>query len=80
MVAVRALAWERPARVPAARTRLWAMAAMASQAALAVNFPDGRCASGPSFRSARNCSMTAWPRCCSSAWTSSNGESVKTAW
>ena len=39
-----------------------------------------RCARGPFLRSARTCSMTAWPRCCSSAWTSSNGESVKTAW
>jgi len=80
MVAARALAWRQPASVPAARSRLWAMAAAASQAALAVNFPDGRWASGPSLRSARSCSITAWPRCCSSAWISSNGESVKTAW
>jgi hypothetical protein len=78
MVAARALAWRRPARVPAARTRFCAMAAVASQAALAVNFPDGRCARGPSLRSAMTCSMMAWPRCCSSAWMSSNGESVKT--
>jgi hypothetical protein len=47
------------------------MAAMASQAALALNFPEGRWARGPSLRSAGSCSMTAWPRCCSSAWTSS---------
>ena len=46
------------------------MAAMASQAALALNFPDGRCARGPSLRSASSCSMIAWPRCCSSAWRS----------
>ncbi len=35
----RALAWRRPARAPATRTRLQAMAAMASQAAFALNFP-----------------------------------------
>ena len=56
------------------------MAAMASQAAFAAKSPDSRCASGPSLRSAKTCSMTAWPRCCSSAWASVNGELVKTAW
>ena len=30
--------------------------------------------------SAKTCSTTAWSRCCPSAWTSSNGESVNTAW
>jgi len=45
MVAARALACRRLARAPAARTRLWAMAAMAamaSQAALALNFRQVR--------------------------------------
>ena len=37
-------------------------------------------ASGPLVTSAKTCSTTAWPRCCPSAWTVSNGESVKTAW
>jgi len=39
MVAARALAWRRPARVPAARSRLWAMAAMASQAGNSSPWP-----------------------------------------
>ena len=56
------------------------MAAQVSQAALAANEPDGRCASGPSVQSAKTCSTIAWSRCCSSAWISSNGESVKIAW
>src|SRR6516225_1258803 len=30
--------------------------------------------------SAKTCSTMAWSRCCPSAWTSSNGESVNTAW
>ena len=33
----------------AARVRLNAMEARASQAAFALNFPDGACASGPSW-------------------------------
>ena len=52
----------------------------ASQAALAGNEPEGRWASGPSVQSAKTCSMTAWSRCCSSAWSVANGESVNTAW
>jgi len=50
-VASRALAWKVEARVPAARVRLNAKAASTSQAALAVNVPDGRWASGPSLSS-----------------------------
>ena len=30
--------------------------------------------------SAKTCSTTAWSRCCPSAWISSNGEPVNTAW
>ena len=51
-VADRALACRTLAAAPAARSRLKARQARASQAALAVNFPDGACASGPSFSSA----------------------------
>ena len=40
-----------PAAVNVWRPRLWASTARPSQAALAVNLPDGRCASGPSLRS-----------------------------
>ena len=79
MVAL-ALAKVRLASDPAARSRLCAMAAQASQAAFAGNEPDGRCASGPSARSANTCSTWAWSRWCSSAWRVSNGESVNTAW
>jgi hypothetical protein len=59
IVAVVALAKSGAATVPAARVRLNAMAASTSQAALAVNTPDGRCASAKFFRSAWTCSMTA---------------------
>lgn len=51
-----------PAAVDAARARLWAMTANCSQAAFAVNFPDGRCASGPALSSAMTCSTIACPR------------------
>src|SRR5262245_29319211 len=54
----------------AARVRLWAIAVRASQALSALNRPEGRCASGPSMSSAKTCSMTAWPRWCASACTS----------
>jgi hypothetical protein len=43
--------------------RLWAIAAQASQASLALNCPDGRCASGPAITSALTCSMIACWRC-----------------
>ena len=59
MVAVVARAWKLEARAPAARVRLKAIAVRTSQAELAANFPDGRCASGPFFRSAMTCSMMA---------------------
>ena len=49
------------------------MAAIDSQAAFAANIPDGICAMGPLVTAAKACSTTAWPRCCPSAWTRSNG-------
>ena len=52
-VAPRATACSPPASVPAARSRLWAITAQASQAQLAANSPDGMRASGPSIRSAK---------------------------
>ena len=67
IVAVVALAWKREASAPAARVRLNAIAASTSQAPLAVNCPEGRCASGPFFRSAMTCSMIAWRRWSASA-------------
>src|SRR6266516_3917402 len=74
------LAQARLARDPAARSRLCAMAAQASQAAFAGKEPEGRWATGPSVQSAKTCSTTAWSRWCSSAWMVWNGESVNTAW
>jgi hypothetical protein len=56
------------------------MAAMVSHAALAAKWPDGRWASGPLVMSVKTCSTIAWPRWWPSAWISSTGESVKTAW
>ena len=65
------------AQLQARRSRLSAIAAMASHAAFALKRPD--VGERPSDRSAMTCSMMAWSRCCSSAW-SSRGESVNTAW
>ena len=67
IVPVVALAWNAEARAPAVRVRLKAIAAQTSQALLAQNFPDGRCASGPFFRSAMTCSTIACPRWADSA-------------
>jgi hypothetical protein len=70
MVAVAALAWQVEVSAHSARLRLNdAVAARTSQAELAANFPEGRCASGPFFRSAMTCSMIAWRR-----WSASGGE------
>ena len=77
---MRARAWRPPARAPAARVRLWAIAAQTSQAALAVNRPEGRCASGPFFSSAMTCSMMAWSRWVASAASIGSRLSVNTAW
>src|SRR5215218_7932096 len=51
MVAVVALASTPPARLAAARVRLKAITAQTSQALLAANLPEGRCASAAFFRS-----------------------------
>ena len=51
-----------PARRPTARARLWAITASASQAALAMNLPDGRCARPALLSSAIRCSTTACRR------------------
>jgi hypothetical protein len=55
--------------VAAARVRLKAITARTSQAAFAVNFPEGRCASAEPLRSAWTCSMIACPRWVLSAAT-----------
>lgn len=80
MVEVLARAWNGEARTPAARVRLKAIAAQTSQALLAQPFPEGRCASGPPFRSAMTCSMIACPRCALSAASIGRGLLVNTAW
>src|SRR5699024_6450598 len=59
-------------RVAAARVRLNAMTAQVSQAALALNTPEGRCASAEAFRSAWTFSMIACARWVLSAATVSN--------
>ena len=56
-VAVTALPRALLARVPAARVRLKAMQASTSQAALAVNTLEGKCASADAFRSEFTCSI-----------------------
>jgi len=76
---VAALAWKVEARVPVARVRLKAIAAQTSQALLAPKCPEGRCASGPFFRSAMTCSMIACARCAASAASISRGLLVNTA-
>ena len=50
-----------PARIPAARRRLCAMAAHNTKVEFSANRP-GRCASSPSMRSANRLSMIAWRR------------------
>jgi len=58
--------------VAAARVRFNEITAHTSQAAFAVNTPEGRWASAEFFRSAWTCSMIAWPRWILSAVTVSN--------
>ena len=65
---------------PAVRVRLKFMAAQTSEALLAQNFPDGRCASGPPLRSAMTCSTISWARWVFSACSTGKGELVNTAW
>ena len=59
MVPLRALPRSVPASEPTARERLNAIVASTSQAALAVNTPEGRWANALSLRSALICSMIA---------------------
>ena len=79
MVAPRATAWRVEARAPSARVSACAVTASWTQAALALNAAEGRCAHGPSIRSAKTCSTTAWPRWSDSACASGKGLSVNTA-
>ena len=62
---------------PAARSRLWAIAAHRTQAEFAPNRPEGICANGPSIRSANTVSMMAWRRWVMSAASTGSSESVK---
>ena len=55
------------------RVRLWENAAQTSQAALAVNRPEGRWASGPFFSGAMTCSTMAWWRWVASAASVGSG-------
>ena len=61
MVAPRALACRPPASTPTARVRVCAIAASCSHAEFAENDPDGRCANGPSTRSANASSIDRVP-------------------
>src|SRR5690349_1517834 len=79
-VAPRARACGRPARVPAAWSRLWAIAAHSAQAELAPKCPDGRWARGPSIRSANTVSMIAWRRWTMSASAVGRSVLVKNGW
>jgi hypothetical protein len=45
-----------------------------------MKLPEGRCGSGPFFRSAMTCSMIACRRWSASAAIIGNGELVNTAW
>ena len=76
-VAPRATACAPPASVPAARSRLCAITAQASQAQFAANSPDGIWASGPSIRSAKVVSTMACLRWVMSASVVGRSELVK---
>ena len=80
IVPVVARAWKVEASAPAVRVRLNAIVAQTSQALLAQKCPDGRCASGPFFRSAITCSTIACARCAFSASSIASGLLVNTAW
>jgi len=60
MVTAVALAWKTDAMVRAARVRLNAIAAKTSHASLGPNWPEGKWARAPLFRSAIACSIMAW--------------------
>ena len=79
MVAPRATACRAEARAPSARVSACALTASWTQAALALNAAEGRCAYGPSITSAKTCSTTAWARWSDSACAIWKGLSVNTA-
>ena len=79
-VAQRAVACRVEAAAPAARSRLNAMQPRVSQAALAVNRPEGAWASGPLLSSAMTCSMMACSRWVVSASVVLSVELVMNAW
>ena len=79
-VAPRATALAAPASTPAARSRLWAIAAHRIQAELAPNRPEGMWASGPSIRSANTVSMIACWRWVMSASAAGRSVLVKNGW
>jgi hypothetical protein len=67
-------------RVPAARSRLWLIAAQIAQAELAANRAEGRWARGPSMRSANTVSMIAWRRWTRSACAVGSVLLVRNGW
>ena len=79
-VAPRATASLPSLRVAAARSRLWVIAAQIAQALLAENWPEGRCASGPSIRSAKTVSMIACRRWVMSASATGASLLVRNGW
>jgi hypothetical protein len=79
-VAPRARACRSLVRVPAARSRLWVKAAQIAHALFAGNRPDGKCARGPSMRSANTVSMIAWRRWVMSAAAVGSVLLVKNGW
>ena len=79
-VAPRATACSALVRAPAARSRLWVIAAHQAHAWLAANDPEGRWASGPSMRSANTDSTIACWRWVMSAWGAGSVLLVKNGW
>ena len=79
-VSPRATACAGLARVPAARSRLWVIAAQIVQALFAANRPEGRWARGPSIRSANVVSMIACRRWVMSACAVGSRLLVRNGW
>jgi hypothetical protein len=82
MVLATVCCWRTPRpSVAVQRSRLWARVAASSQAALALNCPEGRCASPlPALRSRMASSQTAWRRWSVSSQVAVPGRSVTKAW
>jgi hypothetical protein len=66
--------------VPAARSRLWVIAASTAHAALAAKEPEGWWAQGPSMRSDQTVSQMACWRWVTSAWVTGSVLLVKNGW